>query len=105
MARFHVMARCGQAFPWRTRLRNFDGFWFPNYFNPSTVELSTGDPRLGPLPSEWEQIPRSKETADDLEFLVRFKNERTGAVMNSDPRMLPEALEQRGVELQTFRLI
>ena len=47
--------------------------------------------------------PRQKRTSDDLYSFVEFRNTLTGEVINSDLKMLPKALEKRGVTLQTFR--
>jgi len=34
-----------------------------------------------------------------------FRNCETGEVMDSDPRMSPEALKERGVDIKTFHLV
>jgi hypothetical protein len=34
-----------------------------------------------------------------------FRNLVTGETMDSDPRMLPEPLEAKGIELKWFRLV
>jgi hypothetical protein len=75
----------------------------PQYLNTVTKEIVTEDPRLGPLPPQWEPM-RSIDPADDYQN-ARFRNNLTGELINSDPRLLPEALEKRGVKLQTFQLI
>jgi hypothetical protein len=62
------------------------------------------DPRLGPLPQDWELIEMKDEMRLSWE-VQHYRNRITGEVINSDPRMLPEALEARGVRLETICLI
>ncbi|KAH7142747.1 heterokaryon incompatibility protein-domain-containing protein [Dactylonectria estremocensis] len=76
----------------------------PYFFKKDTGEEAQEDPRLGELPSEWEAV-QADRTRDDPHFFMWFRNKVTGETMNSDPRMLPEALRDRGVDLQTFRLV
>ena len=90
--------------PWELQYRNIDGYRIPNFFNTLTETVSTEDPRLGHWPIEWETVQRQR-TADDPYEFAHFRNKVTGAVMNGDPRMLPEALRQRGIELKTIRLL
>lgn len=62
------------------------------------------DPRLGPLPVQWEEMrPEGKEV--DVNVASRFKNRDTGEVMDSDPRLLPDALRDRGIPLESFCLV
>ncbi|KAF2093888.1 hypothetical protein NA57DRAFT_68918 [Rhizodiscina lignyota] len=76
----------------------------PVFMNHENGSLQVDDPRLGPIPADWERLP-SQRTSIDLHFFARFENKATGELLNSDPRMLPEALEARGVHLQTFQLV
>jgi hypothetical protein len=62
------------------------------------------DPRLGAMPPEWERL-EVIPSPDDPFYVQRCRNKITGEEINSDPRLLPEALEKRGVKLQTFRLV
>ena len=84
--------------------------WYPNGFETVTFchvpteERDIEDPRLPPLPSEWESVERER-TQDDPMFLRVFRNKITSEMISSDPRMTPEALERRGVALQKFRLV
>ena len=100
----------GEAFlgplpaPWIIRNEPAGAYDMPHYLNTDTKTICTDDPRLGPLPSEWEPLDRDRTPDDPLHY-AWFKNKVTGEEMNSDPRLLPEALEKRGVELQTFRLV
>lgn len=72
--------------------------------NTETGELSTEDPRAGPLPKGWEKLDDVERTSDDPELFKRFRNTVTGKVMNSDPRLEPEALRARGVDLKEYIL-
>lgn len=67
-------------------------------------EETLNDPRLEPLPSNWERATYER-FADDPAIFERFKNLETGELVNYDPRLSPEVLEARGVELQSFKLI
>jgi hypothetical protein len=76
----------------------------PCFINTKNGAVTTDDPRLGPLPPEWEPIDGPETVVDETHF-AWFKNKATEEEMDSDPRMLPEALEKRGVKLETFRLV
>jgi hypothetical protein len=91
--------------PWIAQVYN-DGtglFTKLRFFNPKTNVVSDEDPRLDPLPEEWEPHDRER-TAEDPRIFRCFKNKLTGELVNSDPRLLPQALEARGVKLRTFSL-
>lgn len=66
-------------------------------------EETLNDPRLEPLPWNWERATYER-LADDPAIFERFRNLETGELVNYDPRLFPELLEARGVELQSFRL-
>lgn len=72
--------------------------------NEETSEVTSEDPRLGPL-GDWERILDHEPEADDPDVYEYFRHKHTKEVMNSDPRMLPDTLRARGVELRTFALI
>ncbi|KLU85427.1 hypothetical protein MAPG_04453 [Magnaporthiopsis poae ATCC 64411] len=64
------------------------------------------DPRLMDVPLTGRRGGGEGEEADDPEVFNYFRNRNTGEVVNSDPCMMPEALEARGVSgLQRFALI
>jgi hypothetical protein len=90
--------------PWKLRLLSRNGSFVPEYVNPLTDKQQSEDPRLPPLADGWKMLQRER-TQDDPEFFQDFRNEQTGRVLNSDPRLLPEALAERAVPLETFRLI
>lgn len=73
------------------------------FFNQQTNEVSE-DPRLGPLPEDWEPIDKEDE-ARLYYYVQHYRNKITGKIINSDPRLLPEALEARGVDVTTVILV
>jgi hypothetical protein len=74
------------------------------YHNLQTKEISLQDPRLSDLPTEWEEIVQEDEARSNI-YVQHFKNKNTGEIINSDPRLLPQALKARGVNLETFILV
>jgi len=76
----------------------------PRFFNTVTSQISADDPRLGPLPQEWEEmgIPLVR---DDPMFCRFFKNCVTRETINWDPRMSLNSLKQQGADLRCFRLV
>jgi hypothetical protein len=74
------------------------------FINLKNGEEILDDPRLGPLPWNWERATYERR-ADDPDIFERFRNLETGELVNYDPRLSPKALEARGVELQSFKLI
>jgi hypothetical protein len=75
------------------------------FFVDSTTQTETGeDPRLEPLPAEWERFI-TKDRLWPTKKVEGFWNKHTGQIMHSDPRMLPNALRARGVALETFTLL
>lgn len=76
----------------------------PTYHNISTNTKTSEDPRLGQLPDHWEAVAQLRTPNDPMLF-APHRNKLTGNIMNSDPRLLPELLRERGVNLQTFMLV
>jgi hypothetical protein len=74
------------------------------FFNESTGEVTTQDPRLGPLPDEWVEVEKEDETRSEY-HIQHYENKETGEVVNSDPRLSPEALKARGVDLEMIVLV
>ncbi|OIW25301.1 hypothetical protein CONLIGDRAFT_656948 [Coniochaeta ligniaria NRRL 30616] len=78
------------------------------FANQKTGELTAEDPRLEPH-REWERVYLDDIgmdlTGDDPMVFDFFRHNTTGELINYDPRMLPEALEARGVQLRTFALV
>jgi hypothetical protein len=77
------------------------GTWQPRFYNSDTLKAVglEADPRLGPVSDDWENLEN-----DDPHRIQKWKNKGTGETINSDPRLLPQALIKRGVKLQTFAL-
>jgi hypothetical protein len=75
-----------------------------HFYNTLTEKISDEDPRLGPLPRQWKNI-QSARSLDDPELFQKYKNEITGEIINCDPRLFPDALEQQGVNLKRIQLV
>lgn len=86
--------------PWKLQAHNSLGPEFTNYFVKSSTVKTLDDPRLPPLSSEWEEVGRDNTTTKTY-----FRNTTTGDTTRFDPRMLPKALEAKGVNLERFQLI
>jgi hypothetical protein len=75
-----------------------------SFSNRQTREKTSEDPRLGSTRLEWEPI--EKEDSSRLRFYVQHhQHKTTGEIINSDPRLQPDALKARGVDLKTFTII
>jgi hypothetical protein len=89
---------------WRVQLhRDSRNFYIPHYVNSSTGACTVEDPRLEALAPEWERLDTPR-TPSDPEVFMRFKNKVAGEVVNSDPRLFPDALKKRGANLSIFNL-
>ncbi|KAI4260581.1 MAG: hypothetical protein L6R42_003991 [Xanthoria sp. 1 TBL-2021] len=73
-------------------------YWL--FLDGNTGQTRVDDPRLGPLPAGWRFKSHEEEDAWN-----RFVNDGTGEDTMFDPRLEPDLLKARGVELQEFRLI
>lgn len=73
------------------------------YLNTETKEKTMEDPRLKPSP-QWERVERELDR-DDPTIYDFFQHKETGEVINYDPRLEPEKLGERGVELTWFSLL
>ncbi|KAL8895005.1 MAG: hypothetical protein Q9207_008337 [Kuettlingeria erythrocarpa] len=72
-----------------------------NVLIDSTTDQTTPqDPRLGPLPAGWKL-----ENHMEMHAYNWYYNKRTGEDTQFDPRLEPDALRERGVELQEFHLV
>ncbi|KAI3324409.1 HET-domain-containing protein [Xylariaceae sp. AK1471] len=91
--KWHVVGRKGE-----------EGLDIPYYCNRDTGAELIEDPRLGKLPSDWEPFSW-RRTRDDPRFCSKFRNINTGVVINSDPRLTPESLRERGVDVQSIMLV
>ncbi|KAF1848773.1 HET-domain-containing protein [Cucurbitaria berberidis CBS 394.84] len=89
--------------PWQIKMyRGYSSGWLTLFSQPPNVKTFQ-DPRLSPLSSQWKEVGGN----DDGPPIApsTFQNTNTGKVIDSDPRMLPNGLERRGVKLEKFRLI
>ncbi|KAK8070241.1 HET-domain-containing protein [Apiospora phragmitis] len=74
-----------------------------SYHDSKTDSITKWDPRLGPLPQNWVPSNHSRRAGTPSQWDC-FENTETGEVMDSDPRLLPRALEISGVMLEEFLL-
>lgn len=81
-----------------------NGVYQPSFLNTKEEKVCEEDPRLGEMPRSWEKIDFTP-SQDDPIYAVKYRNKDTDEVLNSDPRLLPDMLRARGVNLQTFRLV
>ena len=87
---------------WQRTARYFEGF-ATNYYtfvNLQTGEFQVEDPRSGPLTAGWYISDHERKDALNL-----YANDETGVRTRFDPRMTPEALTARGVEMREFQLV
>ena len=71
------------------------------FLNRDTGIVQVEDPRLGPLPPGWRIANHSYK-----HVLNYYTNEAAGIFRSQfDPRMSPEALKARGIDLQEYRLV
>ncbi len=91
---------------WRVRYETTtksQGYYRCKYWNEETGQRTLLDPRLGELDG-WDvldHVPKGQTG----HLVALFRNKSTGDIMNSDPRMLGDELEKRGVLLQYFALV
>ena len=88
---------------WQRVLRFFPdlGAHYSAFTNVHTGVVQVEDPRLGPLPAGWCLLDHSEKHACNL-----FSNEKLGVTGTwTDPRLSPEALRARGVNLQEIWLV
>ena len=87
---------------WQLVSRYFEEY-SDNYYaflDHQTGEFETEDPRLGPLPARWYVSDHEEKDAWNI-----YANDETGEETEFDPRMTPEALTARGVELREYQLV
>jgi hypothetical protein len=90
--------------PWKLIIKNADPLGSFSFLHHQTDEMTAHDPRLDLLPQDWQEV--EEESDARLAFHTQhYKNKTTGEIINSDPRLLPEALEARGVHLETITLV
>ena len=87
---------------WQLTRRYFEEYsgYYDAFLDHQTGEFQVEDPRLGPLPAGWYIGDHKRKDAWNL-----YANGETGEKTIFDPRMTPEALTARGVELREFQLV
>lgn len=70
------------------------------FLDSDTGETHVEDPRRGTLPAGWRIMNHDRDDAFNW-----YGNDITGEVSGRDPRLEPDALRARGVDLQEFRLV
>lgn len=83
-----------------------DGLLRPVYHNSDTDTTCVDDPRLidWALPPGWEPMPWTR-TRDDPIACAKYRNKTTGEEINSDPRLLPQGLVERGIPCEVIDLV
>lgn len=76
----------------------------PAFKHTSTGEVTHNDPRLPPMSSEWKDVSADRTMSNAP---LCWQHETTGEWRSylSDPRLDADALESRGVKLETFFLV
>ena len=92
--------------PWRIE-QHFLRRQFPIYVNDETGYSGREDPRLASLPADWRRLDMDDLVidADDPVAVDYFRNVVTGVTINYDPRLTRDALQQRGIRLETIDLV
>ena len=87
---------------WQLTNRYFEEYstHYYAFLDDHTGEFQIEDPRLGPLPAGWYIGDHKRKDAWNL-----YANDETGEETFFDPRMTPEALTARGVEIREFQLM
>jgi hypothetical protein len=86
------------------QMRRPNGIYLPFFIDMNEGKVREEDPRLGKVPDNWVKLDFTP-SQDDPIHAVKYRNEETGEILNSDPRLRPDTLRSRGVQLQTFRLV
>lgn len=86
------------------------GKWWPMAYHQPTGSSHIEDPRLGPLPEGWTIREHEeqhlwnwyeKPGSEGEEFVAERKEHR----LRSDPRLMVESLQSRGIDVKMFRLV
>jgi hypothetical protein len=74
------------------------------FFNTETGVSTYDDPRLGTVPQDWE-IAHPGTFALGNVRIPTYRSKKTGEITDRDPRLLPDFLRERGVNLEMFELV
>ena len=88
---------------WRVSIVMLEGVPRYVYVCDKTGAYTFADPRLGEL-GEWKPL-ETFTTGIFPADVVHFRHKTTGEVSDSDPRLDPDALRERGVRLKSFALV
>ena len=91
--------------PWAAAVHRPNAGGQMHFHNQETDERTHLDPRLGPLPEQWGEIRPESDVVEEFSLASSFKHRGTGEIMESDPRLLPDALKERGIKVEKFLLI
>ncbi|KAI8965180.1 hypothetical protein F5Y11DRAFT_314075 [Daldinia sp. FL1419] len=77
------------------------------YYNEENGTLYRDHQRLQevPIPPGWKEITEWDKSRADPLYCKKFYNKETDSVINSDPRMFPEAFRERGIPIETITLV
>ncbi|KAI3321997.1 hypothetical protein HD806DRAFT_536468 [Xylariaceae sp. AK1471] len=86
---------------WRLIAKTLRGAVLPRYLHTESGVIVKTGPRLDemPVPALWEPL-EFEHTREDPKSCRKFRNRETGKVINSDPRLFPEALRERGIDIK-----
>lgn len=73
------------------------------FIHRETGQKSFDDPRLGPLPQPWI-LKWNEDPLCTSRRVPVYINTDTGERLRSDPRLLPDAMRARGIQLESFIL-
>lgn len=76
----------------------------PRFLNTETGELTREDPRLEALEG-WERVERMRVDGDDPTLYDFFREKASGRVVNWDPRLEPERLLEKGMDIEWLDLV
>ena len=75
------------------------------FLNTKTQEVNVEDPRLhSDDRGNWERTTKLLDGDDPTNYDF-FRNKETGDLINYDPRLEPERLEEKGVKPEWFSLV
>ncbi|KAI1735446.1 heterokaryon incompatibility protein-domain-containing protein [Xylaria scruposa] len=73
--------------------------------NSASGETSLDDPRIPQLATYWGATRDMKMPSQTGWYHNCYRNKQTGQVENFDPTLFPQALRDRGVNIEVFRLV